>query len=77
MFNLFAGKKSKDTLKDRLKLVLTYDRAQISPGKMEELKEELLKVIKSYFPFEPDNIDVQLEQLEDNMRLIAHLPVQP
>ena len=76
MFKRFSGKKSKDTLKDRLKFVLTYDRAQISPGKMDELREELLKVIKSYFPFEPDNIDVQLEQLEDNMRLVANLPFQ-
>ncbi len=74
--NIFGGRKSKDTLKDRLKLVLTYDRAQISPGKMEELKKELLAVVQSYFPFEKDVIDVQIEQQGDSMRLVANLPVQ-
>ena len=43
MFNrLFGRKKSKDTVKDRLKLVLQYDRAKLSPGKMDELKVELV-----------------------------------
>ena len=74
MFNIFSGKKSKDTLKDRLKLVLTYDRAQISPGKMEELKKDLLAVVQGYFPFESDAIDIQIEQQEDSMRLVANLP---
>ncbi len=74
MFKIFSGKKSKDTLKDRLKLVLTYDRAQISPGKMEELKKDLLAVVQGYFPFERDSIDIQIEQQEDSMRLVANLP---
>ena len=76
MFNILGAKKSKDTLKDRLKIVLTYDRAKIAPGKMEELKAELLEVVEKYFPFRKDAIDVQIEQEGDNMKLVANLPGQ-
>lgn len=38
MFGLFGRNRSKDTVKERLKLVLSYDRARLSPGKMDALK---------------------------------------
>ena len=75
MFGLFGRKRSKDQLKDRLKLVLSYDRAGITPGKMEELKTELLGVIGKYFPAEENDYDVKLEQQGDRMVFVANLPV--
>lgn len=77
MFRLFGNKRSKDHLKDRLKLVLSYDRAKLSPGRMEALKNELLAVIAKYFPSDIDEYDVSLEQQEDRMIMVANLPVQP
>lgn len=76
MFGLFGRKKSKDELKERLKLVLSYDRAKLTPGKMEELKAELLEVIGKYFPADDTEYDVKLEQQGDRMVLIANLPVR-
>ena len=76
MFGLFRRKRSKDQLKERLKLVLSYDRAKLSPGKMEDLKAELLEVIGRYFPAEDSEYDVKLEQQGDRMVLIANLPVK-
>ncbi len=76
MFGLFGRKKSKDQLKDRLKLVLSYDRAKLSPGKMDELKHELLEVISKYFPAQENEYDVKLEQQGDRMVMVANLPVQ-
>jgi cell division topological specificity factor len=76
MFGLFGRRKSKDQLKERLKLVLSYDRAKLSPGNMEELKRELLSVIKKYFPAEDNDYDVKVEQHGDRMVLVANLPVQ-
>lgn len=76
MFGLFGRKRSKDQLKERLKLVLSYDRAKLSPGKMEDLKAELLEVIGRYFPAEDSEYDVKLEQQGDRMVLIANLPVK-
>lgn len=76
MFGLFGRRKSKDQLKERLKLVLSYDRAKLSAGNMEELKRELLMVIKKYFPAEDNDYDVKVEQHGDRMVLVANLPVQ-
>lgn len=76
MFGLFGRRKSKDRLKERLKLVLSYDRTKLSPGRMEELKSELLQVIARYFPTDGDDYDVKLEQHGDRMVLMANLPVQ-
>ena len=76
MFGLFGRQKSKDTLKERLKLVLSYDRSGLAPGKMDELKNELLEVIGKYFPTDENTYDVSLEQQGDRMVLVANLPAK-
>jgi cell division topological specificity factor len=74
VFGWFRRRRSKDDLKQRLKLVLSYDRARLSPGKMEQLKRELLGVVEKYFPADGDDLDVRFEQHGDRMVLIADLP---
>jgi cell division topological specificity factor len=74
VFGLFRRRRSKDDLKQRLKLVLSYDRAKLSPGKMEELKRELLAVVDKYFPTDGDDLDVRFEQHAERMVLVADLP---
>jgi cell division topological specificity factor len=76
MFGWFGRRKSKDSLKERLKLVLSYDRAKLTPGKMEELKGELLGVIGKYFPSDVADYDVRFEQHGDRMVLVANLPIK-
>ncbi len=76
MFGIFRRRKSKDELKERLKLVLSYDRAKLSPGNVEQLKKELLGVIKKYFPAGESDYDVRVEQQGERMILIANLPVK-
>ena len=73
-FGLFRRGKTKDQLKKRLELVLSYDRARLSPGKMEELKRELLAVVDKYFPSDGDDLNVRFEHHGDRMVLIADLP---
>lgn len=75
MFGIFQRQKSKDHLKERLKLVLSYDRAKLSPGRMEDLKAELLEVIGRYFPADDGEYDVNLSQQGDRMVLTANLPM--
>lgn len=75
MFGIFGRKRSKDHLKERLKLVLSYDRAGLTPGKMEELKAELLQVIGKYFPAKESDYDVKLEQQGNRMVFVANLPM--
>lgn len=72
---LFGRRRSKDDVKERLKLVLSYDRAKLSPGKMQELKTELLAVIGKYFPSDDQEYDVRFEQQGERMVLMANLPM--
>ncbi|CAA9589115.1 MAG: hypothetical protein AVDCRST_MAG86-4327 [uncultured Truepera sp.] len=75
MFGLFGRNKSKDQLKKRLQMVLVADRAGLAPGKLNELKNEILQVIAKYFPGD-ENMDVSLEQEGDRMVLTANLPAK-
>lgn len=76
---MFWGRKrTKETLKNRLELILAYDRAQISPGKVDALRSELMEVVQRYFPnsegqFAPK---VEIEQRGDTVVLIANIPIQ-
>ena len=74
MFSFFNRKRSKDTVKDRLAMMLVYDRAKIAPGKVDALREDLLAVVKKYFPTEGSNIEV--EQRGDTITLVANIPLE-
>lgn len=76
MFGLFNRRRSKENLKERLKLVLSYDRAKLTPGLMEELKREMMAVIIKYFPADESEYDIRLEQQGDRMVFVANLPVR-
>lgn len=76
MFGLFNRRRSKDNLKERLKLVLSYDRAKLTPGRMEELKSEMMAVIIKYFPADESEYDIRLEQQGDRVVFVANLPVR-
>jgi len=55
-------KKSKDVAKDRLKMILAYERANTKIGNLEELKKELIEVVKKYLNVKELNIKNSLEQ---------------
>ncbi len=74
---MFWGRrKSKEKVKERLKLVLAYDRAHLSPGMVEQLKQDLLEVLHRYFPAERDGVEVSLEQRGERVVLVADIPVR-
>lgn len=69
-------RKSKEKAKERLKLVLAYDRASLSPGLLEALKQDLLEVIRRYFPAQEEGVSVVLEERGDRMILVADIPLR-
>ncbi|MER3536970.1 MAG: cell division topological specificity factor MinE [Thermus sp.] len=68
--------KSKDKAKERLKLVLAYDRASLPPGLVEALKQDLLEVLKRYFPAHEEGLSVALEERGGRMVLVADIPLR-
>ncbi len=66
---------SRDIAKDRLRLVLVQDRVNLSAEKMNELKDELIKVISKYVEIDRDGIEISLSQSARQSQLTANIPV--
>ncbi|MDR3280716.1 MAG: cell division topological specificity factor MinE [Synergistaceae bacterium] len=75
-----AGEHTRDTspgqlARDRLTVVLMHDRADISPGMMENMKHDIIEVIKKYVDIDEAEIDLALENEEDSVALVANIPI--
>ncbi len=69
------GNNSKNIAKERLKLVLIHDRANVSPQFLEMLKSEIMKVISNYMEIDNDELDIQLTKTksEESGRMVSAL----
>ena len=66
---------SKNVAVERLRLVLVHDRASVSLGLMESLKEELIGVITKYMEIDEAGMEVNLNSSERSATLTANIPV--
>lgn len=66
---------SKDDAKNRLKLVLMHDRSHLSPGQMEQMRDELVEVISRYVEIDKEALDLCLEAETNTIALIANIPI--
>lgn len=75
-------KNSKDVAKERLKLVLIHDRANVSPQFLEMLKSEIIKVITNYMDVDESALDIQLTRTKSDdgenyvPALYANIPIR-
>lgn len=67
---------SSQVAKSRLQMVLTHDRSDISPGLIEQIKDDIIEVIAKHLAVDPDNVVVQLSQNARESRLVAEIPLQ-
>lgn len=68
-------KTSKEIAKDRLKVVLIHDRANISPEVMQALKNDIIEVISHYMDINKDEMEISLENDDNSVALLANIPV--
>jgi cell division topological specificity factor len=67
---------SRDMAVERLRLVLVHDRANVTPGLMELLKEELIQVISKYMDIDEQSMEVNLTSGDRSASLTANIPVK-
>lgn len=67
---------SKNVAKERLRLVLVHDRSSVSPQILQDLKADLIKVISSYMEIDEDALEVSFENSENQVALIANIPIK-
>ena len=75
--NLFGGGKTPSALdaKERLRVVIMHDRSDISPELLDNLRVEIIAVLKKYMEIDESKIEMDLDQGRHTMSLIASIPV--
>ncbi len=63
--------------KDRLKLVLVHDRTDLTPGVLEQLKDDLIAAISRHIEIDPNAVRIEMSQEGREQRLIADIPLRP
>ena len=76
MFNFFKKKRSAESAKERLQLVLVHDRTDLTPAQLEALKDELLKAITRYIDIDTEAVQIGLERDGRSQRLVADIPLR-
>jgi len=66
---------SREIAKERLQLVLAYDRVKISPELLQTLKNELITVISKHVEIDREGVEVTFSQSKRHSRLIADIPL--
>ncbi|MTI81527.1 MAG: cell division topological specificity factor MinE [Firmicutes bacterium] len=67
---------SKDVAKERLRLVLVHDRANVSPQMLHSLKADMIKVISKYMEIDEEALEVNLNSEDSQVALVANIPIK-
>ncbi len=75
--NRFFRQKEKSgaVAKNRLQMVLIHDRSNVTPGLLEQIKDDIIGVIAQRLEIDPDNVEINLAQTAQESRLVAEIPL--
>ncbi|GIX06727.1 MAG: hypothetical protein KatS3mg115_1130 [Candidatus Poribacteria bacterium] len=72
----FQGQeKSKETAKNRLRLILIQDRVGVDPGVVDSLREDLLALLTKYFDVNVEEMEVEIQRDEERTALVVNVPI--
>ncbi len=74
--NWFGQKRSAQSAKERLQLVLIHDRTDLTPAELTALKDEILQVISRHVDIDSDAVQIALEHDGRSQRLVADIPLR-
>ena len=72
----FRRKKSANSAKERLQLVLIHDRTDLTPSQLESLKDALIATISRYIEIDPTAVSINVAQDGREQRLVADIPLK-
>ncbi len=77
LFDRMMGRKrSAESAKERLQLVLVHDRTDLTPTELETLKDDLLKTISRHIDIDPQAVQISVERDGREQRLVADIPLR-
>ena len=74
--NLFGKKKSADSAKERLQLVLIHDRTDLTPAELDSLKDDLIAAISRHVEIDAQSMQIGVEHDGRSQRLVADIPIK-
>jgi cell division topological specificity factor len=72
----FRRKKSANSAKERLQLVLIHDRTDMTPAELDALKDDLIATISRHVEIEPAAVNINITQDGRSQRLVANIPLR-
>ena len=72
---IFGQTSSSATAKERLRLVLMTDHLELAPDMIEAMKRDLVDVISRYVEVDRDRIEVNFEQHDKALAMLANIPI--
>jgi cell division topological specificity factor len=76
MSPLFGRRKSANSAKERLQLVLIHDRTDLTPLELDALKDDLIATISRHVEIEPAAVNIRVAQEGRSQRLVADIPLR-
>ncbi|HEX9675756.1 MAG TPA: cell division topological specificity factor MinE [Anaerolineales bacterium] len=68
-------RRSAHQAKERLQMVLVHDRAGLSPGRLEALKDDLIRAISRHVEIDKQAVEISLTKDRERQRLVAEIPL--
>ncbi len=72
----FGRKRSAQSAKERLQLVLIHDRTNLSSEELTKLKDEILQVISRHVDIDSSAVQIAVEHDGRSQRLVADIPLR-
>lgn len=68
-------RRSASAAKERLRAALVHDRAAISPGRMKDMRDDVIDVISRYVEIDHSGVQLSLTNDRRSQRLVAEIPL--
>ena len=77
LFDRILGRKrSAQSAKERLQLVLIHDRTDLTQAELEALRDDILSVISRHVDFDSGAVRIAVERDGREQRLVADIPLR-
>ena len=71
-----GSESSSDVARRRMRLVLIQDRIDLSPDKMDQMKQEIWEVVSRYMVVDDEFLEFEVRRLDELVMLVSHIEVK-